>query len=823
MGRAALTGRIRWDGFWAAMVAALLLAGCGEAADQVEPVTVEEIGSGEDLAAGDGTGDADPGVGSVGDDAGGDAAADAGESDEKGISGAAGGDVGGLVERIVFTRYGRYGDRDISVVGADGGGLWSVTDGMRATESPASAVWSPDASRIAATFQGQVYVMDSDGGNRVMVADGGSGQPVWSPDASRIAFFTAGMEEEAGVQLVVVDADGGNRVVVAGGDEVHWWFRWSPDSTRIAFAGRRESDASQEIYIVDVNGHGSVRVTDNDVEDGLPVWSPDGASLAFYESPNRGEAQVIVADADGGNPRQLSRGEGGHLGLLWSPDSSRLAFRSYREAEVLVATRDGAGLTVVGYSDSRVREPAWSPDSSRLLFEGYPEDPTWDLRDLEVLVVNADGSHLRKLAGEDRTFDPVWSPGGDHTAFCRTGSLWMADAHGGNQAQLTDDTTGCRGPVWSPDGSKIAFSGVNSGDIDSEVLVVDVDDRTVKTLSANNYPDSGIVWSPDSNQILFTTEYGSDIFVMDPDGGSQTPLTGDNAPSYGPISSPDGMSIAFKRHNTIFVMDANGDNLLDTHVSPETEGISVTYIEPWLWDPIIHDPGDFEMAWSPDGTRIAYTDNNKLGVLDPEAGTSETIVDKTQAEHDRWDYITDVAWSPDGDSIAYVNSVGDRFQIRTVNPESGETNHLTATGSWKGDPTWSPDGTQLAYVADGRIMVTDPDGENSRQLTDTGAFNREPAWSPDGQRIAFLTRYRDGQDYEISVVDADGENPQRLTDNDYAEYQVGWSPDSKKLIFISYRDGDWEVFTMDADGQNLRQLTDNHYHDYQPTWTSTTK
>src|SRR6185436_11332715 len=56
---------------------------------------------------------------------------------------------------------------------------------------------------------------------------------------------------------------------------------WSPDGTKIAFAGTRDGRRYPDIFIMNSDGTGITRLTVNTGWDGAPAWVPDGANSAF--------------------------------------------------------------------------------------------------------------------------------------------------------------------------------------------------------------------------------------------------------------------------------------------------------------------------------------------------------------------------------------------------------------------------------------------------------------------------------------------------------------------------------------------------------------
>ena len=188
------------------------------------------------------------------------------------------------------------------------------------------------------------------------------------------------------------------------------------------------------------------------------------------------------------------------------------------------------------------------------------------------------------------------------------------------------------------------------------------------------------------------------------------------------------------------------------------------------------------LAWSPDGTRIAYT-NNGIWVANSNGTNPQQLTDTGNSP----------AWSPDSTRIAYRVTTGTGLfstsRIWVVDADGTDPQQLTTSGS---SPAWSPDGTRIAYKNNG-IWVINSDGTDPQQLTTSGS---SPAWSPDGTRIAYWEfRRRKG----IWVVNADGTDPQQLTTSGSSP---AWSPDGTRIAYSNDR-----IWVMNADGTDPQQLT----------------
>ena len=138
------------------------------------------------------------------------------------------------------------------------------------TFSTASAI---GGSRIAGVVgAGTIFAMDPDGSDRTLLNDSGRfAWPAWSPDGSKIAFAgtTSSIFDS---EVFVMDADGSDQTRLTSNPASDGDPAWSPDGGRIAFTSGR--DGNNEIYVMDADGSDQTRLTDDGVPTGDPAWSP---------------------------------------------------------------------------------------------------------------------------------------------------------------------------------------------------------------------------------------------------------------------------------------------------------------------------------------------------------------------------------------------------------------------------------------------------------------------------------------------------------------------------------------------------------------------
>jgi Tol biopolymer transport system component len=185
-------------------------------------------------------------------------------------------------------------------------------------------------------------------------------------------------------------------------------------------------------------------------------------------------------------------------------------------------------------------------------------------------------------------------------------------------------------------------------------------------------------------------------------------------------------------------------------------------------------------------------------------------------------------WSPDGTKIAYVNNDDGDDEIWVRNADgSGLATKLTDNNVDDRHPNWSPNGMLIAYTEKSgsnevRVMNA-ADGSNKTDLSDKGGDNaaddQQPNWSPDGTKIAFSSDRQRGGDLDIWVMEADGDNPVQITISSGEDNMPSWSPDGTKIAFVTRRGGNYDVWSMDADGDNPVQLTSDPADDRDPAWS----
>jgi Tol biopolymer transport system component len=223
-------------------------------------------------------------------------------------------------------------------------------------------------------------------------------------------------------------------------------------------------------------------------------------------------------------------------------------------------------------------------------------------------------------------------------------------------------------------------------------------------------------------------EGARDLFVVPVAGGEPRRLTRHPASDGLPRWSADGRSVVFASNRSgnwqLWRVSAQGGDPVRVRTNEHTE---------WQADE------------SPDGRFLAFLSNRdgreSLWILEQATGEMRSLV-----RHGRRTIMGNPHWSPDGTRIVFSSNWKIGHQIHVVDVATGETTRVSPVGGC--EPRFSPDGRRVAYVRRrprGRkdvshIVEHDLASGEETILVDWPALNYDPVYSPDGSEIAFASQ-----------------------------------------------------------------------------------
>ena len=267
----------------------------------------------------------------------------------------------------------------------------------------------------------------------------------------------------------------------------------------------------------------------------------------------------------------------------------------------------------------------------------------------------------------------------------RTGlpQIWLMNADGSGQRQITDLPDGACQPAWSTDGERLVIISPCSGNQEvnpsASLFIINADGSGLMPLPTLPGGDFDPSWSPDGQQIAFTSlrDYNrAQVYVINLENNEVVSLSANKANDSQPAWSPDGDQIAFvttrKGPYQIWLMDRDGSNQ-----TLFTRSSSLKNAHP---------------DWFPDGQVILYTQSEELGGFP--SLTVARITDETFSESQVGSEVVprrEGDYSPDGYWIAFESwPDGFNHDIFIMTTNGLQLQRLTTDSAYDFDPAWRP-------------------------------------------------------------------------------------------------------------------------------------
>lgn len=497
----------------------------------------------------------------------------------------------------------------------------------------------------------------------------------------------------------------------------------SRDGKLVAYSSDNGADDGRDLYVKQVAGGQPIRLTFDGAGNTSPDFSPDGSRIVFRSERNGGGIYEIPAL--GGDARLLAKGG---LNPKYSPNGLQVAF--WVGAEHVNAGVPGSGAVWLvpqaggqpwrmGADLTVARYPVWSPDGKRILVIGYNSQKAFETSS-DWWLIPTDGGHAVKTG----LYDKLERAGQGRAA---SSSFLLAQI----------PTPGC----WSAVSNSVIFSMENSAadiwnlweaGLSNETGKVSGVLKRISTGSGNEVDPSCAA----AGAVAFTNlEVRRDIWLL--------PFDLDRGKSKGSLvritQALARRNFSSLSHNGRYVTFSSSQSgrekiwLRDLATGKESPVASSAFLQRY---PSIDGSG----------TRVAFSTNENgkrnLYITAPD-GLSEKVCEGCLRATD---------WSLDERRLLIFT--GDPYQVNVLDVTSRKQTPLLK------HPTYN-----LLYAR----------------------------YSPDNRWVSFTARF-DPNHSEIAIAPVDGPRPVpesawiKITEEGVEDW-ANWSPDGKTLYFTSARDG----------------------------------
>jgi len=308
------------------------------------------------------------------------------------------------------------------------------------------------------------------------------------------------------------------RQITVGGENAEAY--WAFDGSMLIYQGNKpDGPGCDQIFLLDPWTAESTRVSNGTGRTTCSYFYPSGDQI-LYSSTHHHDAtcppvpdfslgyvwpiyptyDVFVANADGSNLRQLTTEDGYDAEATFSPTGDRIVFTSTRDGdlELYSMAPDGTDVRRLTNRPGYDGGAFYSPDGTKIIWRAhYPQEGP-ELQDyrrllaqglirpgeLEIYVMDADGSNQRQVTNLGAAnFAPFWHPSGEKILFSsnlddptgRDFEVYMINLDGTGLERITHSEGFDGFPVFSPDGRHLVFASNrnNGGTDDTNVFIAE--------------------------------------------------------------------------------------------------------------------------------------------------------------------------------------------------------------------------------------------------------------------------------------------------------------------------------------------------------------
>lgn len=475
-------------------------------------------------------------------------------------------------------------------------------------------------------------------------------EAVISPDGKYVAYLTNDADRW-GILVRQVSTNSNIQQLVSPVPQTFYGgMVFSPDSEHLYYGALKVGDPFPALYQMPVLGGASKKVLD-DLNSAI-TFSPDGKRFAFTRGTNEKQS-LVVAGADGSGERVLVSHTLPEIfgGPAWSPDGKTIACvygtpNSYALnyavlGVVAVNAEDGSETRVTPERWAGISQISWLPDSSGLLLSATERE----LSPSQIWRLSYPDGEVRRVTNDVNIYLGA-SMTADASALVtvqtdRAPNIWVApNGDAARAVQITSGTgklEGIYGTSWTPDG-RIVYASIASGNWD--IWIMNADGTGQRQLTVDARSNYGPSVTADGRHIVFISNRAGgpfNIWRIDIDGGNPRQLTSGKGENFA-HATPDGKwvvyaSVSYAERNLIWKVPFDGG-----------EPLAIT------------DKSSSWPFVSPDGKWVVctYSDGpnrlSKLAIVPFEGGPPAKLFDIEPS------FRANTVWLPDNRGVAFLDS-----------------------------------------------------------------------------------------------------------------------------------------------------------------------
>jgi TolB protein len=287
------------------------------------------------------------------------------------------------------------------------------------------------------------------------------------------------------------------------------------DETKLVFQSKRGDMECDQIFTMGLDGSDVTRVSTGQGRTTCSYFLPGDQKILYASThaadpgclppPDRSlgyvwklydEFDIYVVDAGGGQPTPLITGPGYDAEATVSPRGDKIVFTSTRDGdpEIYVANLDGSGVTRLTTTPGYDGGPFFSPDGTKIVYRANHPEGAEELAKheemikqglvrptrLELFVMNADGSEQTQVTQNGKAnFGPYFHPDGQRIIFSsnlgsasgREFDLYLVNVDGTGLEQVTHAEEFDGFPMFTRDGKQLVFASNRNGAAEGDTNV----------------------------------------------------------------------------------------------------------------------------------------------------------------------------------------------------------------------------------------------------------------------------------------------------------------------------------------------------------------